>query len=62
MVYNGEQFLLYFESRVLRRWYERRRKMSTADLFSSERVLEEGLSVLRTLRVPNGEIALVAVN
>ncbi len=36
--------------------------MSTADLFSSERVLEEGLSVLRTLRVPNGEIALVAVN
>ncbi len=36
--------------------------MSTPDMFSSERVIEDGLSVLRTLRVPNGEIALVAVN
>ncbi len=36
--------------------------MSTPDVYSSEKVLEDGLSVLRTLRVPDGEIALVAVS
>jgi hypothetical protein len=36
--------------------------MSTAETIVSETVLEDGLSVLRTLRVPEGEIALVAVN
>jgi hypothetical protein len=36
--------------------------MSSADILKSETVLEDGLSVLRTLRVPDGEIALVAVH
>ena len=36
--------------------------MSTPDMNSSEKILEDGLSVLRTLRVPDGEIALIAVN